>query len=191
MKKLYLIHGWGGRAEGGWFDFLKKELKQKEWIVEAFDMPDTNHPRIEEWVKHLEKKVKKIDEETYFLGHSIGCQTIMRFLEKLPKHQKIGGVIFIAGWFNLKNDSYESQEEIKIAEPWINFEIDYERVTRPTLNFLAIFSEDDPFVPKEDIDLFKKRLNAKTILLNNKGHFDTLEEFEEAYPHIERWLKLK
>ena len=115
MKKLYLIHGWGGSAEGGWFDFLKKDLGKRGWDVEAFDMPDTEHPKIEDWVKHLEENVKDINEETYFLGHSIGCQTIMRFLEKLPKHQKIGGVIFIAGWFNLIDNSYEGQKEREIA----------------------------------------------------------------------------
>ena len=33
------------------------------------------------------------DENTYFVGHSIGCQAIMRYLESVDV-KKIGGVLF-------------------------------------------------------------------------------------------------
>ena len=85
MKKVYLVHGWGGSSEGGWFDWLKLELKSKGYEVKAFDMPNTEEPKIEEWVGYLEANIKDVDEETYFVGYSIGCQTIIRFLEKLHK----------------------------------------------------------------------------------------------------------
>lgn len=38
------------------------------------------------------------DENTYFIGHSIGCQSIDRYLEILPSETKIGGVVYVAGW---------------------------------------------------------------------------------------------
>ena len=62
--------------------------------------------------------------------------------------------------------------------------MDFSRITQHTNKFLAIFSDDDPFVPLTDINLFKERLNAKTILLKNKGHFDSIEKFEESYKYI-------
>ncbi len=184
MKKVYLIHGWGGSSGEGWFSWLKRNLEKQDFKVYVFNMPDSNNPKIEAWVKYLEENVKDVDKNTFFIGHSIGCQTIMRFLEKLPKHLEIGGCIFVAGWFNLKVESYESEEERIIAKPWINIEIDFSRITQHTNKFLAIFSDDDLFVPLTDIKLFKERLNAKTILLKNKGHFDNAEEFEEAYKYI-------
>ena len=52
-------------------------------------MPNSENPKIEKWVKYLEENIKSVDEQTYFIGHSIGCQTIMRFLEKLHKHKKL------------------------------------------------------------------------------------------------------
>ena len=89
MKKAYLVHGWGGTGSGGWFDWLKQELPKKGFEVVSFDMPDTDNPKIETWVKYLEQKINsdEIDENTYFVGHSVGCQTILRFLEKLHKLQ--------------------------------------------------------------------------------------------------------
>ena len=37
-------------------------------------MPNTANPKIEEWVDYLNSKVDLLNEETYFIGHSIGCQ---------------------------------------------------------------------------------------------------------------------
>ena len=177
MKKVYLVHGWGGSSKGGWFDWLKKELSKKKIRVYASDMPDTENPTIEKWVGFLEKNVKDIDNDTFFVGHSIGCQTILRFLERLPEKVKVGGAVFVAGWFNLKN--LETPGDEKIAKPWIENKIDLNRVKKHTNNFLAIFSENDPFVPISDAKLFKEKLGAKIIIKKNKGHFDNIDRIEE------------
>ena len=171
MKKVYLIHGWSGSSEGGWFDWLKEELGEKGFEVTAFDMPNTDKPKIEEWVGYLRENINsdEIDEHTYFIGHSIGCQTIIRFLEKLHKHKKIAGCVFVAGWFNLIN---LEQEELEIAHPWINSEIDFERILDHCNNFLAIFSDNDPYVSLNESEKFKKNLGAKIIIKKKCGHFE-------------------
>ena len=173
MKKVYMIHGWGGSSKDNWFPWLKEELEKKNTKVIIFDMPDTDKPKIEIWVKYLEEKIKDADENTYFIGHSIGCQTIIRFLEKLHKNKKVAGCLFVAPWFNLIN---MEPEEIEIAHPWINSKIHFDRVLEHCDNFLAIFSTDDPFVPLTEVEIFKEKLGAKIIIEKNKGHFDEKEE---------------
>ena len=180
MKKVYLIHRWGGSSEGGWFDWLKKELPKHGVKVYAFDMPNSDHPKIEDWVRYLEENVKNIDEESYFVGHSIGCQTIMRYLEKLPKAKKVGGVIFVAGWFNLTEDTWDDTYTKEIANEWINTPIDFAKVKQHTDKFVLISSDNDPYVPLEDVKLFEKNLGAEAIILKNKGHIageDGVTEF--------------
>ncbi len=183
MRKVYLIHGWGGSSEGGWFDWLKQELPKKSFEVESFDMPNTDEPKIEEWVRYLEEKINpgEIDEKTYFVGHSIGCQTIMRFLEKLHKHKRIAGCVFVAGWFDLIN---LEPEEMEIAHPWINSEIHFERILDHCNNFLALFSDDDPYVHLDEIEKFKKNLDAKIIIKHNKKHFNDVKEIPEILEFI-------
>ncbi len=184
MKKVYLIHGWGGSSRGGWFDWLKQELPKMNIKVDALEMPNTDCPKIEEWVGYLMNTVKEIDEETYFVGHSVGCQAIMRFLEKLPESIKIKGCVFVAGWFNLKEEASEDDEDLKIARPWLETPIDFEKVKQHTNNFLAIFSDNDPYVPLSDKEIFKEKLNAEIIVKNNQGHFNEAEKIEEALKFI-------
>jgi hypothetical protein len=172
MKKVYLIHGWGGSSRGGWFDWLRKELEEKGINVYAFDMPETNSPKISKWVGFLNQNVKEIDEDTSFVGHSVGCQAIMRFLEKLPENIKVNGCVFVAGWFNLKEEASEDEEDREIAKPWIETPIDFEKVKNHCDNFLAIFSDNDPYVPLSDKEIFKEKLNAEIIIKSNQEHFN-------------------
>ncbi len=178
MKKAYLVHGWGGNGSGGWFDWLKSELKEKGFEVISFDMPDTDNPKIETWVKFLEENIdiEGIDEESYFIGHSIGCQTIIRFLEKLHKHKRVGGCVFVAGWFDLIN---LEPEEMEIAHPWINSQIHFDRILDHCNNFLALFSSNDPYVHLDEAEKFKKNLGAKIIIKKNLGHFNETNSIPE------------
>ena len=184
MKRIYLIHGWGGSdSSEGWFGWLKKEISKKGFEVICFNMPNTFTPRIEEWVGYLEKNIplNKIDEETYFIGHSVGCQTIIRFLEKLHKTKRVGGCVFVAGWFDLIN---LEPEEVKIAHPWINSEIHFERVLEHCNKFLALFSTNDPYVHLDEAEKFKDKLGAKIIIKKNLGHFNDVEKIPEILKFV-------
>ena len=100
QKRAFIIHGWGSYPEEGWLLWLKKELEKKGFLVAVPSMPDTENPKIDSWVNHLSDIVGEPDVNTYLVGHSIGCQAIMRYLEELDG-KRIGGTVFVAGWFNL------------------------------------------------------------------------------------------
>ena len=178
MKKVYVVHGWGGSPSSEcWFGWLKRELTKRNIKVDFLEMPNTNNPKIGEWVSYLNNTLKELDEQTYFIGHSIGCQAIIRYLEQLPENIKVAGCIFVAGFFNLPN--LKTQEEIKIARPWIETPINFEKINIHTRNFLAFFSNDDPDVPVSDSKLFKKRLGAKIIIKENEEHFNETQDIPE------------
>src|SRR3989344_8188293 len=127
MKRLFIIHGWGGSPDEELHKYLKKELSKENFEVYFPEMPNTEEPKINEWVSHLKKTVQTPDKSTYFLGHSIGCQAILRYIESLPENTKVGGAIFLAGWFNLKN--LESSEE-EIAKPWLETPINCKKILK-------------------------------------------------------------
>jgi len=56
-------------------------------------------------------------------------------------------------------------------------------------NITAIFSENDPFVPLGDKDIFSEKLGAKIIVEKGQGHFtedDGVTEMPEVLEYIFR-----
>ena len=157
-KRVFIIHGWGDSPEKHWIPWLKEELEEKDFDVIAPQMPDTDKPEIKKWVSHLKEIVEKPDKDTYFIGHSIGCQAIMRYLETLDKNQKIGGAIFVAGWFNLTEGTWDKNFTREIANPWIKTIISFDKIKSHTKKFMAIQSDNDPYVSLADADIFRNKL---------------------------------
>ncbi len=190
QKRAFIIHGWDGYPEEGWFPWLKQELEKIGFQVQVPAMPESAEPKIEVWVSHLTKAVGNVDENTFFVGHSIGCQTILRYLESLPADKKVGGAVFVAGWFTLMN--LKTDEEKEVAKPWLETPINFEKVKQHTKKFFAIFSDNDDVVPLENKEKFEQKLEAKTIMENNKGHFsggDGITELVSALDAIIKILK--
>ena len=162
------MHGWDGHPKEGWFPWLKQELEKHGFDVFVPQMPEPIMPKIEAWVSHLAGIVNKPDKNTCFVGHSIGCQAILRYLETLDV--PVGDAVFVAGFFTLIG--LRSVEEGKIARPWLKTPIDFEKVKKALSNLVAIFSDDDPFVPLEgNVKVFKEKLGAKIIIKEKQGHF--------------------
>ncbi|MDI6737414.1 MAG: alpha/beta hydrolase [Nanoarchaeota archaeon] len=166
-KRVFIIHGWSGNPPEGWFPWLKKELEKKGFHVEVPAMPDTDYPKIEAWVSFLKKAIKNPDTETYLVGHSIGCQAILRYLQ--GANIKIGGAVFVAGWLTLRG--LETDEEWETAKPWLETQIDFGKAKKCLLKCVAIFSDNDPFVPLDNSNIFREKLGAKIIIEKQKGHF--------------------
>jgi predicted alpha/beta hydrolase family esterase len=183
MDKIYMVHCWDGTMDDGWYPWLEKKIQNKDTKVYRFNMPNTNCPKIEEWVSKLGQEVPMIGNNTFFVGHSIGCQTILRYLETQPVTE-IGGILLVAPWLDLLEEAVSDAESYEIAKPWLTRPIDFEKIKKFTSNIYCIFSDNDYFVPLEQESELKKLLNAKTIIVNGMGHIsidDGIEKLEKAY----------
>ena len=128
-KRVFIIHGWDGYPEEGWFPWLKKELEQKGFQVYIPAMPEPAEPKIEAWVSYLSEIVGDVDGDTFFVGHSIGCQAILRYLESLSADKKIGGTVLVAGWLTRLTGDLGAGE-MEIARPWIETPIDHDKIKK-------------------------------------------------------------
>lgn len=169
MKKIYLVHCWEGSCEDGWYPWLANELNTTDVEVIRFDMPNTEAPDIRKWVDTLKSKVDDLNKDTFFIGHSIGCQTILRYLQE-QEITKIGGMLLVAPWLKLLPKAVEDEESREIAKPWLEEPIDFEKIKRFTTNINCIFSDDDYFVPLSQTKEFEEKLNSKNTIVTNKGH---------------------
>ena len=170
-KQVYIIHSWGGSPNEPMHQWLKLELERRGFDVAIPMMPHPENPTIKDWVLGLSQIIRLPDKNVILVGHSIGCQTILRYLEELPANAKVGGAVFIAPWLTLSN--LESDEEWTIAEPWLRTEINDSDIIKHLSKITAIFSDSDQFVPPENIEKFQKRFGAEIIIEHEKGHFTT------------------
>lgn len=190
VKNIYIIHGWDGSPNEPMHQWMQQKLSEKGFSVKAPEMPDPAVPKIEPWVNKL-KEIVDVNEETILIGHSIGCQTILRFLETLPGSLKIKGIVLIAPWMKLDMQTMQEEgpEGIEIAKPWMEIPINFKKVKSHIGKVIAIFSDNDPYVPLSQKDLFKKELDADIIIENNKGHFtisDGVRELPSALDSVSR-----
>ncbi len=190
QKRVFIIHGWDGHPEEGIFPWLKSELQNRGFLVFNPLMPDPLRPRIETWVSFLKSQVGAPNENTFLFGHSIGAQTILRYLESLPEDSKIGGAVFLAGWTHLTDEAYETEEDEKIAKPWLETPLDWTKIKSHSNKFIGIFSDDDPLVPISDAAVFKDNLAAEIIIEHGKGHFSGSSGIKELLSALESVLEI-
>lgn len=167
--RVIIVHKWGGNPASDWYPWLKKELEHSGFSVLIPAMPTPEKPEIATWVYHLGHIAKHVDQDTYLVGHSIGCQTILRFLEQIEDGKMVGGAVFVAPF--LKLTDIGTNEDADISRPWLETPIDAKKVKERTQNIVAFFSDNDPFVPLENKDLFEKEFGARTIVERERGHF--------------------
>lgn len=172
-RRVIIVHGWGGSPQSDFFPWLRQELERMNYEVVIPAMPDTDNPRIEKWVPHLTQVIGEIKEDDILIGHSIGCQTILRFLESLPEDKRVGKAILVAGFGSYLKGL--TRDEKLITQPWIDAPLDLGKVRTKANSFVAIFSDNDPFVPlEENSKLFQEKLGAKILIEHNKGHFNQM-----------------
>jgi len=186
MKRIIIVHQWMSGSQGDWRPWMKVELEKLGYEVLMPEMPNIDTPIIEEWVGYLSKIVNKPDSNTYFIGHSIGCQAILRYLETIKV--SVGGALFVAGWFNLEN--LEDKETEELAKPWIETLIDFDRIKKDLTKSTLVISDNDPFGAFEENKQKFMQLGSKIVVLHNAGHITKEDGFSEAPVLLEEFKML-
>lgn len=167
-KRAIIIHGWDGQPDTGWLGTLHQILEQRGFAVTAPAMPHSDRPTIKDWVGALKQAVGQPDSQLVLIGHSMGCQTILRYLAQASA--PIAGSILVAGFVTLQG--LVTAEEKAIAAPWLEMPIDSTAVRTQCRQFRVYLSDDDTWVPLDsNREWFKKQLSAEVIVCTKAEHF--------------------
>ncbi|MBI3334091.1 serine hydrolase family protein [Candidatus Pacearchaeota archaeon] len=161
MRTVVLVHGWDGNPDNHWFPWLKGELERRKWKVLALQMPGGEKPELNEWLSVLNNNVNP-DKQTVFIGHSLGCIAICRYLEQLPANIKIKGCIFVAGF------AHDLALEL---ESFTKPELNVGKIKEHCEKFKMIGSRDDDVVSLSKVLEFQHLLSGEIIIDDKKGHF--------------------
>ncbi len=193
MKKIVIVHGWGSNPDEPVLLWIANECKKQGYEVIRPAMPNPETPTIDVWVSYLSSIVGTPDENTYFVGHSIGCQTIMRYLETLPEDVRVGGAVFIAGWFNLAGLEEEGEDVVQVGKPWIETPIHFEKIKNICPKISVFISSNEPYgFVEENKKMFEEKLNADVVILKSRGHFakeDGIVKLPEALEALNKMIE--
>ena len=190
MKRAFIVHGWDGHPQEGWFPWLKRELEARGFEVHVPQLPEPARPRIGNWVPALAHAVGTVDEETFFIGHSIGCQTIARYLASLPEGAVAGGAVFVAGFFTRLTGLEDDPEVQATDKHWLGAPLDLRAVRARMRASVAIFSDDDPWVPLDNQGRFRDELGSKIRIEHARRHFSGSNGITELPSALEAVLEL-
>jgi len=172
MQKAIIIHCWGGYPDYCWYPQTKKELEEKGYEVIVPEMPEADEPKLALWLPMLQSIAPNPNENLHLIGHSAGCITIMRYLEQLSDTQKVGRVIFVAG--------FTDDLGYKELKNFFTTPIQFEKIRTKAKNFTVIHSDNDPYVDLKHADIFKEKLGADVIIKHNMRHFSGNRDKEKS-----------
>jgi len=166
--QVYLIHGYTASKTSNWFPSFKKELQSEKVDVIILDMPNSKNPQFNEWIGHIEKSIKNYDENSIFIGHSLGCVTLLNYLN-INRLNSVKGLFLVSGFIE--------ETPIPELEQFVQSELDFEYIINLTKNRIAISAIDDDIISHEYSQRMADKLNATFILLNEGKHFIDRDNF--------------
>jgi len=173
MKRAIIIHCWGGNPNYAWYPWLKTELEKQGYSVAIPAMPNTDNPRLSEWLPTLQNLVGQPDDELVLIGHSLGTGTIMRYLETLSARQQIRKAILVAG--------FTDPLGFKELENFFEVPLDFANIKLKAKDgFVVIQSDNDPFISKQYGERLRAELGAKLIIKHAAGHMSGPVDSEDS-----------
>lgn len=174
--KVYIVHGYGGLPDKHWFPYLKLELSRFGVECHCLEMPETETPRSEQWLSYMQQYVE-LNEQTIFIGHSLGCLAILNFLARFYEQPK--AAIFVSGFY----------QPLPHLPELISFSNLY-AISPPLMPFKSyvISALDDKVVPHEYSDRLAQHLHADYIRLPIGGHFCEEDGWTE-FPLVLKLIK--
>ena len=165
MAAFIFIHGTGGNPDECFYPWLRQQLEKAGHKVYA---PQLSRPAIQtlqNWMKDFEQCWQYVNEETVFVGRSIGPAFILRLLEK--SKVKVQAAFLVAGFCS----ELEMEEFEPLVRTFIEKPFNWKKIKSNCGRFYVYNSENDPFVPLEKGQELAQHLGTDVTLVKGAKHF--------------------
>ncbi|PRP96483.1 RBBP9/YdeN family alpha/beta hydrolase [Enhygromyxa salina] len=188
-KRVVIVPRWGGHGQHDWYPWLRAQLAEDPGAglqVEVVELPNPDAPVIEQCVAALQSALGTRAEDlrsTLLVGHSVGCQALLRYLAELRASDSGGGgdserpvgpehLLCIAGWWVV-------DEPWPSIRPWIDTSIALPSLQSNTAGGVTVLlSSDDPFTSdwRTNKATWEQRLDADVRVIQAGRHFNGAQE---------------
>ena len=180
MRQIFVLHGYSASINDHWFLDLKHQIEDEHTAVTLIPFPDSEHPDVDAWQKVLDEQIPNVNENTYFVAHSLGVITLLHFLQR-HDYQHIGGMILVSGFSGPLSDISPLDAYIVKSKVDTNYFKDMKKK-------LVYLSDNDDLVPPKLTVQLAKDIDAPYVIVPNGGHFLGREGYT-AFPQVVNSLK--
>ncbi len=174
IDRILLVPRGAGTATSDWYPWLARELASRAPAVRlevAPLEPAPAAPEIEACMAAIGALGALDPAGTLLVGHSVGCQVLMRALARLPDGARAPALLLVAGWWTV-------DQPWDTLRPWIDTPFELARVVARCARIEVLLSDDDPFTrdAEETRRRFVEGLGATVQILPGRRHFNAPEE---------------
>ena len=190
--KFVIFHGSFGSPEGNWFPELEENLRLfgQEVIVPKFPIEDwseitktgpsqpTKNQKLNNWLNIFENEVlrtTKNGEKLCFVGHSLGPLFILHVVDKY--NIKLDSAIFVSPFIGSLGGQWQIEH---VNKSFYKKDFDWKKLKDLIPISYVLYSDNDPYVPKNYSLKFAEKLDSSVIPIQKAGHMNVevnLNEF--------------
>ena len=167
--RAVIVHGWGAGPADHWFGWLAGQLQAAGVPTRIPALPDSQRPRLEQWLAALDEAAGAPDERTLLIAHSLGTITTLHWLSQ-RRPARIGGLVLAAGFDR-------RLPRLRTIGGWpLDPYIDAAQVDEPAIARMAagrlhhIIGSDDGVVPPAQSRALAARLGGRVHEVPGGGH---------------------
>ncbi|MFO7566907.1 MAG: alpha/beta hydrolase [Enhygromyxa sp.] len=178
-ERIVIVPRWSGGPDHDWYPWIRRELagSHPQLRVDVVELPNRDAPVIEQCVAALAAELGRdlsALADTLLVGHSVGCQAIMRYLAEQPpgpEPELLPKLVCVAGWWTV-------DEPWPSIRPWIDTPIDLPRLRANARRVTVLLSDDDPFTRdhRANGQTWEQRLDAEVRVHVGGRHFNGGQE---------------
>ncbi len=178
MKNAVILHGTGTHNNMFWFPYVKKALEAKGYNPWLPQMPNVDHPNLEEWLPFVLNGMK-FSTETILIGHSAGAQLILSILEKIDV--QVRQSILVSGYARPLRPTAQSEEE---------GHCDWDAIKSHCKQFVFINSDNDPWgCDDSQGKILLENLGGILVIPKGEGHMGSTT-YDQPYIEFPLLVKL-
>lgn len=163
-KHVYIVHGYGATPANHWFGWLQEQLAADGITADILEMPAPLSPNLQEWLEHLSSKAKLLNQDTYFVAHSLGCVSLLKYLLSAKPQEPLGGLVLVSGFT-------KPLPGLPMLDEFTQDQTDYSEAAALAPRRAVIASRDDAIVPVALSKELAQIIHADFHEVEHGGHF--------------------
>lgn len=166
MKRVLILHGWGGSDYPHWQAWTATELIKENYIVSFPQLPNRDLPTLDSWLEFLKKEFDHFQPDIV-VCHSLANILWFHFVETFDI-KPIEKLMLVAP----VSPSCEI-EELKTFFPYPTPQ------DLKAENIIMAGSDNDPYMTVDEVIQLQSKLNIGLKILENAGHINADSDYGE------------